>query len=32
MILRYGLDAISGLDPTAREYVGSQPAPVYEAA
>jgi hypothetical protein len=30
--LRQGLDAVAGSDAAAREYVGSQPAPVYEAA
>ena len=30
--LRQCLDAVAGSDPTAREYVGSQPAPVHEAA
>jgi hypothetical protein len=30
--LRQRLDAVAGSDPTARKYVGSQPAPVYEAA
>src|ERR671910_3784484 len=30
--LRQCLDAVAGSDPTARKYVGSQPAPVYEAA
>ena len=32
MTLRQRLDAVAGPDPAAREYVGPQPAPVYETA
>jgi len=32
LTLRQRLDEVAGPDPSACEYVGSQPAPVYEAA
>ena len=31
-LLRQRLDIVAGTDPAVREHVGSQPAPVYEAA